>query len=81
MSTNYTVTSSRPTESVLPRPHTDASHRLRAHGKVQGMDYGDEHPLVIFSRRFAYFAMGFAGVIAIYHVARAIGDLNLWFVL
>ncbi len=76
-----TYRSSRPTESVLPRAHSDAEHRRKTYGPVQGMDYGDEHPLVTLSRRFAYFAMGFAGVIAIYHAASAIGRMNLWFVL
>ena len=57
------------------------ARRDHVHGPLQGMDYDDVHPLVTFSRRFAYFAMGFAGVIAIYHLARAIGSMNLWFVL
>ena len=71
--------SSRPTESVLPRAHTDASHRRKTYGAVEPMDYGDDHPLVTFSRRFAFFAMGFAGVVALYHVASALEVSTWWF--
>lgn len=33
-----TYRSSRPTESVLPRPHRDASQRFSTYGRVQPMD-------------------------------------------
>lgn len=36
--TPATYRSSRPTESVLPRAHRDASQRYRTYGRVQPMD-------------------------------------------
>lgn len=36
--TPHPIRSSRPHESVLPRAHTDESHRRRAYGKVLPMD-------------------------------------------
>lgn len=55
------------------------ARRDHVHGPLQGMDYDDVHPLVTFSRRFAFFAMGFAGVVALYHVASALEVSTWWF--
>ena len=35
---SYVTHSSRPHESILPRPHTDAHHRMRIYGKVRPME-------------------------------------------
>jgi hypothetical protein len=43
-------------------------------GSLRPMDE-DESVFSRFSRRFAWFAIGCFGVIAIYHVARAIGAM------
>lgn len=61
-----------------PRPQSGFT-REYIHGPLQPME--EEGPLGRFSRSFAYSAMGFAGLIGIYHVARAIGEMNLWFTL
>ena len=78
MSSKYTTASSRPHDCVLPR--SDRGYKPHRDGPLQPMEE-DESALARFSRRFAYFAMGFAGAIGVYHVARAIGAANLWFVL
>lgn len=75
----HTRHSSRPTESVLPRAQSGFT-REYIHGPLQPMEQ-EEGALARFSRSFAYFAMGFAGAIGVYHAARYVGSLNLWFVL
>lgn len=75
--TIHTRHSSRPTESVLPRAQSGFT-REYIHGPLQPMEQ-EEGALARFSRRFAYFTMGFVAVIAIYHVARAIGVSKWWF--
>ena len=45
--------------------------REQVYGRIQPMEE-EESALARFSRRFAYFTMGFVGAIAIYHVARAL---------
>lgn len=35
---SYTVHTSRPHESILPRAHTDAHHRMRTYGKIRPME-------------------------------------------
>ena len=75
----HTRHSSRPTESVLPRPQSGFS-REYIHGSLQPMEQ-EEGALARFSRSFAYFAMGFTAAIGLYHLVRAIGSLNVWFIL
>lgn len=36
-----TIRSSLPTESVLPRPHRDASQRFKDYGAIQPMEYDE----------------------------------------
>lgn len=65
MSTNYPTTSSKPHHSVLPRPYTDASHRMHTYGRLQ--------PLETAARRSSPWCTRIAVIsfllIAAYHVA------------
>lgn len=76
--TRYTTTSSRPCNSVSPRPQSGLS-REWVNGPLQPME--EESQPARFSRWFAYAALAFAGAIALYHVARAIHGLNLWWLI
>lgn len=71
-----TYRSSQPHETVLPRAHTDGEHRRRAYGPLEPMQY-DEPPS--WTARFCFVVGAGTGAYALYHVARAIGEMNLWF--
>lgn len=49
--TSYTTRSSRPHESILPRPHRDPSQRFLSYGPIQPMEY----PRGVLERLFGMF--------------------------
>ncbi len=70
---------------ITPRNRSGLS-REHVHGPLIGLD--DDASLKrateflrLWSFRITTFAMGFAGAIGVYHAARYVGSLNLWFVL
>jgi hypothetical protein len=47
-----TIRSSRPTESVLPRPHRDAGERMKHYGPIEPMQYDEPGMFARLFRRF-----------------------------
>lgn len=49
--TSLILHTSRPHESILPRPHTDAHHRFRTYGPVAPMEPPGFFERLLFGRR------------------------------